>query len=653
MLLPGIALNFGSPRSKIRVKVGQIEVTAIAATEINSRDVVVAYIADSNTYLVWGNSAPKSNGVIRKNISRQKPRSVKKRNKLLPIKVLAAITNLENQTIGLWLYGDRTKPTLVQEIPIVRDENENNRTSVFAASIQNTGKEQSDWELYSMFVPDNRVHMAIPSDLANAVGSEIVIDENEDYEQRAIFYRKANRTSEIYTGDYIFELRHVGGGYAIIPATRLIDVGESLPEPDAQKSGESSTTNAIANNFNPTYFCDGRSFLVGGSDARLLPQIENPEISFDLDYLLPPIEVFLGPINTFGRGNYQQMFAANNIALTILDPVSSGIDGFARIYPDIDAQSIIPNSLSQGLPDRSYSVDFFTTNRWRYTVALPYFGKSVVSRFRSSLRGGETTPPGSFTVTLVESVNYETIETRMSATRPEKIGLFKLLLSNVNNDDPIFTPLPDFDYVDIEYNQYSISANSFDLKKINVSGITRSLESTRVNIDTHYTFRGVEIPFVCKHIKTEIDNENGEYYFNSVPTIKINRDRSFIVEKFTESTTDSSPLVRNWIFTLHIRDQHNDWQGIPIVPSEDLTINNLRSISAQRWSLVGSVLYSVTLSDLDATINAKRQISVNKHQISLEEDTLGVVTKTSSDHTVFPLKKNGLVEILSASFFPT
>ena len=139
MLLPGIALNFGSPRSKIRVKVGQIEVTAIAATEINSRDVVVAYIADSNTYLVWGNSAPKSNGVIRKNISRQKPRSVKKRNKLLPIKVLAAITNLENQTIGLWLYGDRTKPTLVQEIPIVRDENENNRTSVFAASIQNTG----------------------------------------------------------------------------------------------------------------------------------------------------------------------------------------------------------------------------------------------------------------------------------------------------------------------------------------------------------------------------------------------------------------------------------------------------------------------------------------------------------------------------------
>ncbi|NQZ65417.1 hypothetical protein [Crocosphaera sp.] len=54
MLLPGIALNFGSPRSKIRVKVGQIEVTAIAATEINSRDVVVAYIADSNTYLVWG-----------------------------------------------------------------------------------------------------------------------------------------------------------------------------------------------------------------------------------------------------------------------------------------------------------------------------------------------------------------------------------------------------------------------------------------------------------------------------------------------------------------------------------------------------------------------------------------------------------------------
>ena len=29
MLLPGIALNFGSPRSKIRVKVGQIEVTAI------------------------------------------------------------------------------------------------------------------------------------------------------------------------------------------------------------------------------------------------------------------------------------------------------------------------------------------------------------------------------------------------------------------------------------------------------------------------------------------------------------------------------------------------------------------------------------------------------------------------------------------------
>ncbi len=154
MILPGIALNFGSARSKIRVRIGQIEVTAIVATEVNSREVTVAYSADSNTYLVWGNSAPRGTGLERKLVKRQRPKRVKKKEKnLYPFKILLYFYSTNSDLEYYLKGGDKTLIPLTSILEGLGVD----IISFGVIDFINVGKKEKDWILIYQDEINNRL----------------------------------------------------------------------------------------------------------------------------------------------------------------------------------------------------------------------------------------------------------------------------------------------------------------------------------------------------------------------------------------------------------------------------------------------------------------------------------------------------------------
>lgn len=134
MLIYGTAVNFGSPRSRIRVVLPSgKEVEAIATTEINTSQVTVGYDAGSGEWIARGSSTPQLS-LEKTTVSRNKRREEKK--SIYYPKILSYIEEGDNYNFYLW--GDRS-PQLIHSIP--------NTNSIVWGAVSTNSSKKNDWEV--------------------------------------------------------------------------------------------------------------------------------------------------------------------------------------------------------------------------------------------------------------------------------------------------------------------------------------------------------------------------------------------------------------------------------------------------------------------------------------------------------------------------
>lgn len=642
MMLPGIALNFGSARSKIRVRIGQIEVTATAATEINATKVTVAYIADSNSYIVWGNSAPKSDGITRKTISRKSPKN-SVRSKNYRVKIVALVDNQIEEKWEVWLYGDRPRPTKIYEADKKIDEfNEFGAVSLPDVVLDNTGKKQKDWEVF-VKISDNSENITLPTNIIDLLPENF--DNSTFYEKNYSVLIRQNNTV-LYDGNYASNLEYKGG-YAVIRNDLLIDTASeprnysnfelniaeeetTLYEWDFSGLEEESNIPLIL------YLDKGLNEQTGDSYVPL-DEISTAEFMFPETYQFPSFDSVLELNNFSISGDFEAAIISTDISNFRVDPYAGG--GNFSFFGTLVAGGFDFSNFSEGV--KKYISDIYPRPAHLVRVreeefiftnpTFPYFFHISQYTFSLFTTGRLGFDPVRYNYSLV-----------LEKSHPNMSENFGVPIFSYNDQLII-------NYLFFEIQRYIVDYRSSNPFQTSTPTARRYETFLHFNGSGSYLLRNNSLDFLVNKISTFIEATFQSYQFvdSVIPSLHLNGKNSFIISEYIIRKNDSLPETeRSYRYWFYLLEAEN-WTKSEIVDYSVLEEDGKLNTPKEFFTLKGRILSEVIDDEkLTQTLTRKTQINMRTYLINSQ----GVIEERGLKKAeVLPLKKQGIIK--SACFY--